>query len=114
MPLAKAFLAVIAMALVTVFTRAFPFLFFARREPPKALAFVRDYIPPAVMTILALSCLKDIRWASAPHGLPELISIALVALLHLWKGNAFISIFGGTAFYMALTRSGLMAALFGA
>jgi branched-subunit amino acid transport protein AzlD len=104
MPLGKAFLAVAVMAAVTLFTRAFPFIFFRNRKPPAALDFVRDYIPPAVMMILALSSFKDIKWASSPFGVPELICAGLVAILHLWKRNAMLSIVGGTAVYMILIR----------
>jgi branched-subunit amino acid transport protein AzlD len=41
---------------------------------------------------------------AAPHGLPEFISCALVAGLHLWKRNTLISIVGGTACYMLLVQ----------
>jgi branched-subunit amino acid transport protein AzlD len=107
MPLDKAFVAILAMAGVTVFTRAFPFIFFRKRRPPEALNFIRDYIPPAIMTILALSCFKDVDWGTGPFGIPELACAAVVALLHLWKRNALLSIGVGTALYMIVTRSGL-------
>jgi branched-subunit amino acid transport protein AzlD len=107
-PLGKAFAAILVMAAVTLFTRSFPFLFFRKRKPPEALNFVRDYIPPAVMALLVLSCFKDVRWTDSPFGLPALASAALVAVLHLWKRNALISIGVGTAFYMLLTRSGIL------
>jgi branched-subunit amino acid transport protein AzlD len=113
MPLAKAGLAILVMAAVTLFTRAFPFLFFGRRKPPEALDFVKNSIPPAVMTVLVLYCFKDVPWAKPPHGLPELLSAGLVAALHLWKRNALLSIGGGTALYMVLIRTGALAALLG-
>ena len=113
MPLAKAFLAIAAMALVTFGTRGLSFLLFRNREPPRRLSAVLASIPPAVMTILALSCFKEVRWARAPYGVPELSAALLVALLHLWKRNAFLSIFGGTAFYMLLVRTGLLGLVVG-
>lgn len=36
--------------------------------------------------------------------LPELISIALVVLLHLWKRQMLLSIAGGTVCYMLLVQ----------
>ena len=39
------------------------------------------------------------------HGIPELIACAVVVLLHLWKGNMFVSMVGGTAVYMALVQT---------
>jgi branched-subunit amino acid transport protein AzlD len=113
MPLAKAGIAILVMAAVTLFTRAFPFLFFGKRKPPEALDFVKNSIPPAVMTVLVLYCFKDIAWLAPPHGLPELVSAATVAALHLWKRNALLSIGGGTALYMILGRTGILLSLFG-
>lgn len=111
--LGEALLVTVVMTAVTVATRAFPFVFFRKRKPPAALLFVRDSIPPAVMTLLALSSFKDVRWTRAPYGLPELLAGLVVALLHLWKRNPFLSIFGGTAFYMALTRLGVVRVILG-
>ena len=42
--------------------------------------------------------------AAAPHGLPELISIAALTALHLWKRNVLLSIGVGTALYMLLVQ----------
>ena len=95
---------VAAMTLVTILTRAAPFLFFARRKPPAALDYLQTWLPPALMTILALSAFKDIRWADAPHGLPALAGAAITAVIHLWKRNVLLSITCGTVAYMALTR----------
>jgi len=111
--LAEALLVTLVMAAVTLAMRAFPFVFFRKRKPPAALLFVRDSIPPAVMTLLALSSFKDVHWTRAPYGLPELLAGLVVALLHLWKRNPFLSIFGGTAFYMALTRLGVLRVILG-
>jgi len=96
--------AVVAMAAVTYFLRALPFLFFGRREPPALVAYVARYLPPVIMTILVLNSFKGLKLDRAPWGLPELASAALVAALHAWKRNALVSIIGGTALYMALIR----------
>ncbi len=98
----RALAAVAAFSLVILATRAFPFLLFSRREPPAVLRFIERFIPSAVMAILVVYCLKDIAWAAWPSGARELAGIAAVVVLHLWKKNAMLSIFGGTAFYMLL------------
>lgn len=97
-------MAVVAMALVTVLTRAAPFLFFARRKPPAALDYLQIYLPPALMTILVLASFKDIRWSQAPHGMPSVVAAVITALLHLWRRNVLLSIACGTAAYIALLR----------
>lgn len=96
--------AVAVMALITLFTRAAPFIFFARRKPPAVLDYLQRYLPPVVMSILVINALKDQRFAEAPYGLPALAGAALAALLHIWRRNALLSIVGATALYMVLIR----------
>ena len=38
------------------------------------------------------------------HGIPELLSIAVVASLHIWKRNTLLSIAVGTVLYMILVQ----------
>lgn len=102
--MSRILLSVLVMALVTLFTRAAPFLFFARRRPPAILDYLQRYIPPVVMSLLVLSTFKDIDFTAAPHGLPALAGAALTALLHLGRRNVLLSIAGGTALYMLLIR----------
>lgn len=97
-------LTVAAMAVVTILTRAAPFLFFARRSPPPVLAYLQAYLPPVLMTILVLSAFRTIAWAEAPHGLPAIAGVAVTAILHLWRRNTLLSICCGTALYIALSR----------
>ncbi len=97
-----ALIAVPLLALVILATRAFPFVLFSRRDPPRAIRFVERFIPPMVMAVLVVYCLKDVAWTAWPSGIRELAALALVTALHLWKKNAMLSIFGGTAFYMIL------------
>jgi Predicted branched-chain amino acid permeases (azaleucine resistance) len=91
-------------ALVIAATRAFPFVLFSRRDPPRIIIFIEKYIPPMVMAILVVYCLKDVKFTSQPWGVPSLAALALTVILHLWKRNPMISIFGGTILYMILSR----------
>ena len=84
--------------------RAFPFVLFSKREPPQIIRFIEKYIPPMVMAVLVIYCLKDINLLSRPFGLPELIALAFTVIIHLWKNNSMISIFGGTILFMILSR----------
>jgi branched-subunit amino acid transport protein AzlD len=112
MPLSRVFIAIFIIAAVTFFTRVFPFLFFSRRKPPKILDFIQQYIPPMVMVIFVIYSIKDTSWTSAPFGLPEIISLLFVTIIHLWKNNPLISIFGGTILYMIFVQTGILKTLF--
>lgn len=97
-------LTIILTSLLLFFYRGAPFLIFSKREPPKALKFVEKCIPPLIIATLIVYCLKDIDYAARPWGAPNFIAIAATVLLHLWKRNSMISIFGGTILFMFLSR----------
>ena len=98
-------LVIVLAAVVTVFLRACPFLLFGRRQAlPSYVAFLGNYLPPAIMAVLVVYCLRDIRFDGCLGGLPECVSVALVVAVHLWKNNALLSIGAGTVCFMILTR----------
>lgn len=92
-------------ALVTIGLRFLPFVIFSgRKTTPPFVAYLGRVLPYAVMGMLVVYCLRNIQFASAPHGLPEIIACAVVAGLHLWKRSTLVSIVGGTACYMLLVQ----------
>lgn len=93
--------AILIIALVTFGTRVLPFIFFGNGKPtPKYIVYIGNYLPPAVIAMLIIYCLKNINVIVFPFGIPEVIGISAVAFLHIWKRNNLISILGGTAVYM--------------
>lgn len=96
--------ATLIAAVVTFSTRVFPFLFFAKKQPPDIVLFIQKYIPPMTMVILVVYCVKDIDWVAYPHGFPALAGILTAFVLHIWRNNVLLSIFGATALYMLLIR----------
>ena len=103
-PMAIAAIAV--MAAVTFLTRALPFLLFDRGEaPPKIVLYLGRVLPPAIIAMLIIYCLKGISFASPAGWAPQLIAVGTVVALHLWKHNNLLSIFGGTILYMVLVQA---------
>lgn len=87
----------------TMTTRFLPFLVFSeKRETPAFIQYIGKYLPSAVFGMLVVYCLKDVSLLEGSHGLPECLSIAVTALLHLWKRQMLLSIAGGTICYMLL------------
>lgn len=98
-------LMVAVIALVTVALRFIPFLIFGEnRKTPPLIAYLGQVLPYAIMGMLVIYCLKDVSFAAAPFGIPELLGCAVVALLHIWKRNTLLSIGVGTVFYMLLVQ----------
>lgn len=101
----QAVISILVMAGVTFLTRLLPFLLFGRGgQPPRVVVYLGSVLPPAVIAMLIVYCLRNIDLFAGTHGLPELLCAAVVAVLHLWKGNNLLSIFGGTLLYMVLVQ----------
>lgn len=99
---------VITIAVVvlgTMTTRFLPFIVFPSGKPtPKYVQYIGKVLPGAVFGLLVVYCLKNVSVFTGSHGLPELISIAVVTGLHLWKRQMLLSIAGGTVCYMLLVQ----------
>ena len=104
MSLSHSALLVAAMSLVTILLRALPFLVF-RKNTPDWLAYLGKVLPPAIIGMLVVYCLKDITPIAAPFGIPELLAAACVVGVQAWKRKSLISILTGTVIYMVLVQS---------
>ncbi len=97
---------VFVVMLITMFTRAFPFMIFGgRKELPPKIEYLGKVLPMAVMGVLVVYCVKGVTVFHYPYGLPEGIGILIVSLLHLWKRNNLLSIGVGTICYMVLVQA---------
>ena len=99
-------LTVLAVALGAMATRFTPFLLFPDgKRPPEVVTYLGNVLPPVMMGLLVVYCLKSVPVLSYPHGLPELIAIAFIVVLHLWRKNVLLSIGCGTVLYMVLVQA---------
>lgn len=115
----------IIMGAAIFFCRVFPFLFFrgendsapetgnapgidavdrSGRRRAAFLAFVEKTVPPAAMTVLAFNSLSGPLKTNLREIIPALAAAVFTVIVHLWRRNPLISIFGGTALYMVLMR----------
>jgi len=120
---AQAIASIAVMAVVTFLTRFLPFLLFDRgEEPPKLVLYLGRVLPPAVIAMLIVYCLRNPAltvsaeltetlsgwWAAIVSFFvgwaPQLISGAVTVVLHVWKRNNLLSIFSGTILYMILVQ----------
>lgn len=91
--------------LATVLTRFLPFIIFpAGKEMPQIIKYLGKVLPAAVFGFLVVFCLKNVEILSGSHGILELIAVAVVVILHLWKRQMLLSILGGTVVYMLLVQ----------
>ena len=108
MPLSAgiSFFIILLVALTTFATRVAPFLIFPKgKEIPKTIQYLGKVLTPAIIGMLVVYCLRNTAILSAPHGIPELIAVVVVAVLHVWKRNNLLSIGAGTVLYMVLIQT---------
>lgn len=101
----KLIISIALMAVITMFTRFFPFIVFGSgKKPPKVIIYLGKYLPPAIIVAITVYCFKDVKFYEFPFGIKEILSALTVALLHIKFKNTMISIITGTALYMLLLR----------
>jgi branched-subunit amino acid transport protein AzlD len=108
--IAGALLMTLIMGATIFFCRIFPFLFFReQKEGDKKfsatlLSLVGKTAPPVAMTVLTFNAISSAIKDDTRLVIPVLAASAFTALTHLWKRNSLISIIGGVAIYMILSR----------
>ena len=101
-----AIIVIAVMGLAVLATRIVPVLVFGRGEKvPEFILYLGRVVPYTAMGLLIVYCLRDMPVLEAPHGLPEIIALAVVTGTYLWRRNTIFSVVIGTALYMFLVQS---------
>lgn len=105
MTLSEEIITIGTCVLATLLTRFLPFLVFSeKKKTPKFIEYLGKALPAAIFALLVVYCLKNVDITAGSHGIPEFISVAAVAALHLWKRKILLSMAGGTLCYMLLVQ----------
>lgn len=96
-------LMITAVTLGTMITRFLPFLVFSGKKPvPKYVEYLGKALTGAALGLLVVYGFKNVNVLTGSHGIPELIALVVITVLHIWKRNMLLSIAAGTAVYMLL------------
>lgn len=105
MTLLQRIVTIVMVILGTMTTRFLPFLIFRPDKPtPRYIQTLGKILPSAALGMLAVYCFKDVSFFSGSHGIPEMLSLLLITILHVRKRNMLLSIAGGTLCYMLLVQ----------
>lgn len=97
-------LIVAVAAAATFLTRVIPFAAFGKRKIPQTVDYLGRILPPAIIATLVVYCLRNVDFISGYHGAAEIIAVAVICVLHLWRRNTLLSVGGGTVVYMILVQ----------
>lgn len=103
---------VVTLALATQITRFLPFLLPSRWLESRWVRTLQTGLPAVILLLLVVYCLKEVPVTRPPWGLAEALALAAVVGLHVWKRNALVSIGVGTALYMVLVQTNVLALWF--
>ena len=93
------------MSAGTILLRFLPFLLFPPgKKTPAFVTYLGKVLPFAMIGLLVVYCLTDVSDFSGSPGLPELIAMAVVVVLHVWRRNTLLSVASGTICYMLLVQ----------
>ena len=90
--------------LITLGIRLIPFVFLRGDKVPPMVVYLGRFLPPAIMMILIIYCLRSISFCKPPYGIPELLSIGACLLMLRIRRDTVLSIAAGTLIYMMLIR----------
>ncbi len=97
-----------AVAISTAVTwglRALPFAALIPLRTSAVAHFLSAHMPVGVMVILTVYTVRTVSLTVHPYGLPTGLALAVTIGLHLWRRNAVLSIFCGTAVHVALAST---------
>ena len=99
-------LIIFTIAALTFGARVLPFAVFSRGgKAPGIIAYIGDILPPAVMIMLVVYCLRNTELAARPYGIPEAVSVAAVVILYKLTKNNLVAMVCGTLLYMVLVQA---------
>lgn len=105
MSIGQQILTIAVVVMGTMITRFLPFILFPGDKPtPNYVQYLGKVLPAAVLGMLIIYCLKDVSIFTGSRGIPELIGVITVMVLHFWKKQMLLSIAAGTVVYMVLVQ----------
>ena len=98
----KMLITIVVAGVFTFATRLIPFAAFGNRRVPEIIKYLGKIMPPAIIVVLIIYCIKDSYSLNINTILPQLLGVGITAGIHLWKRNTLLSISVGTISYMLM------------
>lgn len=94
--------AVLIAAGITWALRAAPFLLVAQLRRAAIVRDLAEHLPLGIMIILVMYSVRGLELTSVSEGMITAASLCVTLALQLWRHNAALSIFVGTAIQVSL------------
>ncbi|MDF2614789.1 MAG: putative branched-chain amino acid permease [Clostridia bacterium] len=101
----QTFIIICMVTLGTIITRFLAFILFQNTKANHSyISYLGKVLPYSAIGLLLVYCLKGTSFKAPTYGIPEIIAIICIIVLHYWKENTLLSIGAGTVIYMVLVQ----------
>lgn len=102
-PTVYALINILLLSLLSIGARALPFVFSKILRKSAAMKMVGKYLPAHLMLLLLVYEVDIETFSKPPYGIPTILGLSVVFILHIWRRNTFLSIIAGTATFILTT-----------
>ena len=89
---------------IIIFTRLLPFIFANYLKKAQMIQSVGKQLPAYIMALLLIYEVQISTFFKYPYGLPELMALAVVLVVQLWRRQLLLSMCLGTVCYALLLK----------
>lgn len=94
---------ILICGVISVLTRAIPFLVFRdEKNIPPTIGYIGRVLPLAIFGMLVVYCFKDVEFTGGYFGIPEVLATLFICAIHIWKRNMLLSMLCGMVSYFVL------------
>ena len=98
------FTVLLSLFLVTIVTRAFPFMFASKISGNTRIQQLGKRLTAYIMVLLVIYEINPVSFQTYPFGIPALISLLLVLVVHLLLHKPLLSMILGTMSFIFLSQ----------
>ncbi len=91
-----------ALFVMVIATRSLPFIFTKFLKNSKTLKIIGQFLPDYIMLLLVIYEVGITHFTRYPYGIPAIIALGVLIIVHLLKRQMLLSILSGTAVYIAM------------
>ena len=95
---------ILILSLMIFITRTLPYFFAEKLRQAKMVEYIGKQLPAYIMMLLLIYEIDVTTFLKWPYGIPHLIALLIVILIHLWQRQVLLSLFLGTISYLFLTN----------
>ena len=90
------------LSLLSIVTRMLPFMMARFLKRSEVIGTLGRYLPAYIMMLLVVFELHIPQFRYAPYGIPAIVGLGVLVVIHCWRRNMMLSILISTSIYLGL------------